>query len=119
MSDQTLLPKQFENLTPFVAKWAQPTEHERNQARYASTLEELQAFYDAVMPRLSEILALLERHEPSTQPPDVERLFQLTLSVAEIASAVELFGAVRVPDTEVDPQRLIPAHTELTGIYPR
>lgn len=119
MSNQALLPKQFEELTPFVAKWARPSEHERNQARYASTMEELRQFYDAMLPRMKDMLALLASYEPSTLPADVERLFQLTLSVAEVASCVELFGAVRVPDTDVDPQRLVPAHTELTGIYPR
>ena len=44
-------PPQFADLEPF-AGWAVPTERARYAKRLASTMDELQAFYDAAFPRL-------------------------------------------------------------------
>ena len=50
MSD-ALLPSQFSNLEPYAAKWCLPTERQRFAQRMASTMDEMQAFYDAFFPR--------------------------------------------------------------------
>src|SRR5207302_9519159 len=45
------LPADFSDLEPF-ADWAIPTERARYAKRLASTMDELQTFYDAALPRL-------------------------------------------------------------------
>ena len=47
------LPPAFADLEPFT-QWALPTEHERFAKRLASSMDELQAFYDAALPRLDD-----------------------------------------------------------------
>ena len=47
------LPPDFADLEPF-ADWALPSEGERYGKRLASTMDELQAFYDAAFPRLQD-----------------------------------------------------------------
>ena len=44
------LPEQFAELEPFLG-WALPTEKERYAKRVASSMDELQAIYDAAFPR--------------------------------------------------------------------
>ncbi len=47
------LPAAFADLEPF-ADWALPSEADRYAKRIASTMDELQAFYDAAFPRLED-----------------------------------------------------------------
>jgi len=42
----TILPGEFADLEPFVG-WSLPTENERYAKRLSSSMDELQAFYDA------------------------------------------------------------------------
>src|SRR5689334_13351087 len=63
----TVLPASFAELEPF-AHWALATERERLMARESSTMEELQMFYDAMMPRLVAIVEYLNDF-PSTVCP--------------------------------------------------
>ena len=63
----TALPPEFADLEPF-ADWCLPTEAERYAKRLASSMDELQAFYDAAFPRLGGVLAYLES-SPSTRFP--------------------------------------------------
>jgi hypothetical protein len=113
---QGLLPQQFKDLEPFVSAWALATEKERTEKRYASTMAELQAFYDAMLPRMEAILDYLQQFTLDKMPAEVKRLFYLSLSMAEVASPVELFKQPTVPDTFADPGRLVPMHTQLKGI---
>ena len=47
-----LLPPGFSDLEPFVADWCLDSEPERYAKRLSSTMEEIQQFYDAIMPRV-------------------------------------------------------------------
>jgi hypothetical protein len=58
---------------------------------------------------MGEILTLLDGFATEHVPPDVERLFWLTLSLAEIAPAVENFGQPGVVDG-YDFVRFVPVH---------
>ena len=107
MSDR-LLPEQFEQLEPFLS-WALATERERSAKRHASTMAEIRAFYDAMVACLAEILDFLDDFPPEAVPEDVNRLFLLTLSVAEIAPAIENFGQPAVIDG-YDFSRFVPIH---------
>ena len=92
------LPKSFESLEPLVANWAQPTQNGRQQRRIASSRGELRAFYDAMLPRLEDILAYVDKFPLGELPPDAERLFCLALSLAEVAPHIELYrGDPKVP----------------------
>ena len=85
------LPEQFQDLEPYLA-WSLATERERSAKRQASTMTEIQTFYDAMLARMEDVFPLLAQFSPQDVPADVQRLFYLTLSLAEVAPAVENFG---------------------------
>jgi len=104
-----MLPAQFADLEPFVADWSLAEERARNHKRLSSSMEELRAFYDAIFPRMETILAYLQEFPSDMMPEKVRRLFFLTLSLAEIAPAVELFGQPGVIDGFAS-ARFVPGH---------
>ncbi len=89
------LPQQFQELAAFIDKWSLATERERNACRRASTMEEIQQFYDAMLPRMNGLIEYLNQYPLDALPEDAERLFYLALSFMEVSPAVELF---REPD---------------------
>lgn len=94
---ETALPVDFRDLEPWTA-WSLETEKQRSDKRLQSTMEELKALYDAVLPRAEAALAYLEKFPLDAMPADARRLFLLTLSLAEVAPAIELFGQPGVVD---------------------
>ena len=56
------LPAEFADLEPF-SDWCLQFERERYAKRLASTMPELQTFYDAAFPRLEAILEYLDQFE--------------------------------------------------------
>jgi hypothetical protein len=92
------LPEYFGDLEQFAPRWAVPTENERHARRLASTMTELRSFYDAVLPRIDTILAYLNDFPLDSLPAEAQALLHLSLSLAEVAPAVELFGQPEVPD---------------------
>ncbi len=102
------LPPAFRALEPYL-EWSLPTERQRSAKRQASTMVEITGFYEAMLPRLEEILALLAQYSPVAVPADVQRLSNLALTLAEIAPAVENFGQPSVVDG-YDVSRLIALH---------
>src|SRR5437867_7518914 len=92
-----LLPKQFEDLEPFIG-WALAKESDRTRKRLTSTMEEISTFYDAMLPRMKVIFEYLNEFPLNRMPEDANRLFYLTLSLAEVANAVELFRQPAVVD---------------------
>lgn len=101
------LPAAFRDLEPFAAAWALPKESQRHAQRLASSMDELRAFYDAVVPRLEAILTYLNDFALDHLSREAENLLNLTLSLAEITPAVELFGQSEVPDA-FDSRRFVP-----------
>ncbi len=91
------LPEQFRDLEPWVA-WSLETEGERSDRRQASAMEDISAFYEAMLARMDEVLSYLEQFKLDELPDDARRLFYLTLSLAEVAPAVEQFGQPSVVD---------------------
>ena len=103
---QGFLPEPFHDLEPFSG-WALAKESERTGKRLASTMAEIRAFYDAVLPRLEPIVQYLNQFPLDRMPEDAQRLLYLTLSLVEIASAVELYGQPGVING-LDPSRFTP-----------
>ncbi|MGE0826678.1 MAG: hypothetical protein AB7G75_30430 [Candidatus Binatia bacterium] len=100
-------PAPFADLEPFVP-WALGTEAERARKRRDSTMVEIQAFYDAILPRMEAILDYLNPLPLENLPADAQGLMNLTLALAEVSTAVELFKQPLVADG-YDPERFIPA----------
>ena len=94
---ESSLPAAFHDLEQWGA-WSLATEPERSKKRQTSSMQEIRAFYDALLARAGEILSYVEQFPLDKMPPDAQRLFYLTLSLAEVAPAVELFGQPSVID---------------------
>ena len=91
-------PPAFADLEQF-ADWALATEAERYAKRLASTMDELQAFYDAAMPRLEAMLAHLDQLALDALPEDATRLLRLCYSLVNASFPVEVWRQPRVPDS--------------------
>ena len=91
----TQLPSEFSDLEQF-AQWTLPTSVERNKKRIESPMSEITAFYNAMLPRLEKALAYLDQFSLQEMPQDAQRLMFLTLSLAEVSIAVELFHEPKV-----------------------
>ena len=85
-------------LRPWVEPWARTTQSEREVSRRGSSGQELQAFYDAMVPRMEGIIEMLNELPLNDMPATARTLMDLTLSLAEIAPHVELYhGEPGVP----------------------
>src|SRR5690348_4621871 len=102
------LPEPFRDLGKYL-EWALPTERERTAKRHASSMQEIRVFYDAMLERLEEILRYLGGFSLENVPADANTLLLLTMSLAEVAPAVENFGQPDVVDG-YHWSRFIPLH---------
>lgn len=93
-----VLPTEFADLEQF-ADWSLETEAERYAKRLSSSMDELQAFYDAVFPRLEEILASLDQFELKSLSEQWTRLLWLSYSLVNVSFPVEVWRQPRVPDS--------------------
>lgn len=103
---QGSLPALFRSLEPFSG-WALAKESERIHKRLSSPMEELRAFYDAMLPQMETIVPYLNQFSLERMPEEGQRLFFLTLSFVEVTSAVELYGQPGVING-FDPARFLP-----------
>jgi hypothetical protein len=92
------LPDAFADLEPF-AEWSLATERERYAKRLSSTMDELQAFYDAAFPRLDEAATYLGHFELDALPEEATRLLWLCYSLVNASFPVEVWRQPRVPDS--------------------
>ena len=93
-----ILPTQFADLEPF-ADWCLEFERERYAKRLDSTMDELQALYDAAFPRLEEALAYLDQFELDELPDDARHLLWLCYSLVNASFPVEVWRQPRGPDS--------------------
>jgi hypothetical protein len=93
-----VLPPDFADLEPF-ADWAIPTERARYAKRIASSMDELQAFYDAAFPRLEAAAGYLEQLSLDGIAEDEKRLLWLFCALVTVAFPVEAWHQPRVPDS--------------------
>ncbi|MEO0410307.1 MAG: hypothetical protein AAF221_00525 [Pseudomonadota bacterium] len=85
-------PEGFEALEPF-AEWALATTDERTLKRQSASKDELKAFYDAVLPRMEDILDACDAFEFGKLPESHHAIFNIALSMAEIGPHVEFYKA--------------------------
>jgi hypothetical protein len=93
-----ILPAEFGDLEPF-ADWSLESEAERYAKRLSSTLDELQAFYDATFPRLEDAMAYIDQFELTALPPRATGLLWLCYSLVNASFPVEVWRQPRVPDS--------------------
>ena len=92
MNSETSLPKGFEALEPFVAKWAIKGMAARAQARLDSTEAERGAFFEAAKDLAAPALARLDQKPLAKLDASEKRLMDLMLSFAHVSIAVEMQG---------------------------
>ena len=95
----TLLPPEFADLEPFAKEWCLAGEPERCSKRLASTMDEIQAFYDAFFPRAEAAIVYLEKFPLHDLPDDAHRLLLLLYSLILVSFAVEIWRQPYIPDT--------------------
>lgn len=99
MMADTLLPAGFADLEPFVAEWCLDGEPQRYAKRLASTMDEIQAFYDAIFPRAEDAIRHLEQFPLDALPEDAHRLLKLLYALIIVSFPVEIWRQPRIPDT--------------------
>ena len=95
-----MLPPQFSELEVFAADWALPTEDERYTKRLKSTMQEMEAFYDAILPRVKEAVAFLNQFDLNEMPNQARKLMRLLYSAIAVSWAVEVWKTPVVPDSQ-------------------
>ena len=100
MTDTTAhgLPGAFADMEPF-ARWILDTQPKRYAARLASSMDEMQAFYDASFPRLQAMIDHCQQYDIDDLPDDVKQLMYLIFSLVEVSFPVECWRQARVPDS--------------------
>ena len=92
------LPAEFADLRPYLA-WALPTEPERYGRRMASSMDDMQAFYDAAFPRLQDAIAYCGETPLDELSDDARTLLHLMQSLVMVSFPVEVWKQPRVPDS--------------------
>ena len=107
MTDNSL-PEGFEDLAPWLG-WALEPERARTEKREASSMEEIRAFYDALLPRLGEMIRHLEEFRDGDIAAPACRLYLMSLSLVEVANLVELYKRREAVEA-CDPLRYVPRY---------
>ncbi|MHB8465808.1 MAG: hypothetical protein ACYDH6_06520 [Acidimicrobiales bacterium] len=92
------LPAAFADLEPY-ADWALPSELNRYAKRLASTMDEMQAFYDAAFPRLEQSAEHLRQVGLDGISDEDRHLLWLFSSLVTVSFPVEVWRQARVPDS--------------------
>ena len=95
----TLLPSEFSDLEPFAAKWCSSHRAGATHTRLASTMDEMQALYDAAMPRADAAMTYLDQFPLEELSEDQVNLLHLLYSMIMVSFPVECWGQPRVPDS--------------------
>ncbi|MBX9641865.1 MAG: hypothetical protein K2X97_19735 [Mycobacteriaceae bacterium] len=92
------LPSEFAELEPFL-DWDLATEPERYAKRLASTMGQLQEFYDVAFPRLNDVIAYCDQYPLDDLPEDARTLMHLMQSLVMVSFPIEAWKQPRVPDS--------------------
>jgi hypothetical protein len=91
-------PAEFADLEPF-ADWALPSEADRYAKRLASSMDELQAFYDAAFPRLEESTDYLKSVALDGISEEDQHLLWMFSALVTVSFPIEVWRQARVPDS--------------------
>ncbi|MEU9288585.1 hypothetical protein AB0D57_28850 [Streptomyces sp. NPDC048275] len=93
-----MLPTEFAELEPYSA-WVLGSERERYAKRLASSMEDMQAFYDTAFPLLDRATAHLDTFPLDDLPEPERNLMLLMFSLVMVSFPVEVWKQPRVPDS--------------------
>jgi hypothetical protein len=93
-----VLPADFADLEPY-ADWALPTAEERYEKRLATSMDDLQTFYDAAFARIDDALDHLDQHPLDAMPDDARALLEVYESLMTVSFPIEVWRQQRVPDS--------------------
>lgn len=93
------LPAGFEDLEPYAARWCLATEGERYSERLSSSMDDMESFYAAAMPRTADARAHLDSFPLDELPDDALNLLHLLYSLICVSFAVECWKQPNVPDS--------------------
>ena len=92
------LPSDFADLEPY-ADWDLATEPERYAKRLASTMPEMQQFYDVAFARLEAAITYLDKFDLNDLPDDARSLMHVMQSLVMVSFPIEAWKQARVPDS--------------------
>ncbi|BBY38045.1 hypothetical protein MMAN_21790 [Mycobacterium mantenii] len=98
VTETAIFPTEFADLEPF-ADWSIEKDHDRYQKRLASSIGDMQALYDALVPRAPAAMEYLDQFDLKELPDDALRLLWLLYSLTTISFAVDIFKQPRIPDS--------------------
>jgi hypothetical protein len=95
---QPMLPPAFADLEQFAGKWCLASEPERYAERMASSMDEMQKFYDAFYPRVEEAIDYCDKFPLDDLPDDALHLLYLIYSLIMVSMPVDVWHQARVVD---------------------
>jgi hypothetical protein len=98
MATPSKLPTEFADLEPYL-DWDLAAEPDRYAKRLASSMTEMQAFYDAAFPLLNDVIAYADTYPPDDLPEDARSLMHLMQSPIMVSFPIEAWKQPRVPDS--------------------
>jgi hypothetical protein len=93
------LPEEFAELERYASDWCLASEAERYAKRMASSIDEMQAFYDAITPNAEAAIAYCDTFALDAMPDEALNLLHLLYSMIMVSFPVEVWGQARVPDS--------------------
>lgn len=90
-----LLPPEFSEFEPFASIWCLETETERYERRMASSMSEVEAFYNAFFPRLEEAIEYCDKFSLDELSDSAGSLLLMIYSLIMVSMSVEVFHQIR------------------------
>jgi hypothetical protein len=94
-----MLPAEFADLEPYAPTWALGSEAERYAMRLSSSMEDMQAFYDAIVPRAKEAMEYLDGFPLEDLTDEQINLLHMLYSMTNVSFPIEVWRQPRVPDS--------------------
>ena len=92
------LPSEFAVLEPHLS-WALPHEPDRYTKRLASSMAQMQEFYDAAFPILDDVVAYCDKFPLDDLPDEAKTLMHIMQSLVMVSFPIEAWKQPRVPDS--------------------
>src|SRR3546814_18531497 len=90
---QNMLPEGFEALEPFQAYWGVPDTQTRRERREASTMAEITAFHEVILPLPHAAMKHLDGFALDAMPPAEARHFELVLELDSVQMPTDFLCA--------------------------
>ena len=91
------LPEPFSHLQPY-SHWAHPTEDGRMRQRFRASMDEVNDYYQALLPEVMPIAEHLSHWPLAELPEEQKPLLYMALMFMETAMSAEFFFEPDVPD---------------------